>query len=77
MQHHDIYILIYYIQKLDMKNTDKELINLIKSYPNIYDLGYKVRNKFTHITINNKRYYINRDFPNNGDLGKFLSIYNG
>jgi hypothetical protein len=51
----------------------KKLKELKKNNPNWTDLGREVRKIFTHITISGTIYYINRDLPNDRDLGKFVS----
>ena len=48
------------------------LKKLKKEYPNLGDLGKKVRSLYTHLKINGKEYYLNKDIPNDIDLGIIL-----
>ena len=51
---------------------EENLKNLKTKYPNLVDFAKKVRSLYTHITINGKEIYLNKDFPNDQELGKFL-----
>jgi hypothetical protein len=63
------------IVKLNKKKKYKsmeKLIELKKLYPNWTDLGKAVRKEFKEINVNGKLYYVNKDFPNDMELGKFI-----
>ena len=47
----------------------KELKN---QYPNWVDLGREVRREFSTLILNNNIYNLNKDVPNDSDLGKLI-----
>lgn len=61
-------------KKITMKSNvlddldQKELYKLFKMYPNYFDLGGEVREKF-------KSKHLNRLYPNDYDLGDFISSF--